>query len=70
MDMSQPPYTSYLLRLWPTRSGAEWVWMASLENPHSGERQGFPDLQELFTYLEEKTGQDGLVWGVYPATEV
>ena len=64
MDNHQPPYFSYLLRLWPTRSGNKWVWRVSLENPHSGERHGFAGLQEMLTYLKEQTRQDGQVCGV------
>lgn len=33
------------------------VWRASLENPHTGERQGFANLTDLFIFLEEETCQ-------------
>jgi hypothetical protein len=51
--MNQPPaYLSYLLRLWQVEIRTEPVWHASLEDPHTGERKGFADLQSLFAFLE------------------
>ncbi len=47
-------YLSYLLRLWPTRDGAQQIWRGSLENPLSGERQGFASLDELLDYLRRE----------------
>ena len=55
MDKDRQPYTSYLLRLWPTKSGDAWVWRASLEDSHTGVRRGFVNLQEMFAYLEDQT---------------
>ena len=54
---SQPrPYRAYLLRLWQAEEGDDRpAWHASLEDPHTGERHGFPDLARLFEYLEEQT---------------
>ena len=51
--MSTEPlaYQSYLLRLWRALGGAEQPWRASLENPLTGERQGFADLEALFAFL-------------------
>ena len=57
-----PDYVSFLLRLWrvsdegksqPGTKKAEW--RASLENPHTGERKGFTDLDELFSFLRART---------------
>ena len=48
-------YISYLLRLYRVRSEGTWVWRASLEDPVSGERQHFPNLQALFAFLEAET---------------
>ena len=50
--MDEPQYLSYLLRLWAVKSAGETYWRASLENPTTGNRQGFPNLEALFTYLE------------------
>jgi hypothetical protein len=49
-------YISYLLRLWPTKSGDETVWRASLEDSETGERRGFADLDALLAFLRERTG--------------
>ena len=46
-------YFSYLLRLWQTMDEGQLVWRASLENPHTGERRGFANLQMLHAFLEE-----------------
>ena len=53
MSREQRQYISYLLRLWQTRSEGELVWRASLESPHTGERHGFANVADLFTFLEE-----------------
>ena len=57
-----PIYLAYLLRLWQVgrqmdshHSAAEIVWRASLENPHTHERQGFANLDELFDFLRTQT---------------
>jgi len=56
--MSEEPnaYNAYLLRLWRTQSQGKWQWHASLESPHTGERQTFADLEQLFTFLRERCG--------------
>ena len=54
MEKEEQAYTTYLLRLWPRKSGEKWVWLASLEYPYTGERLGFTSLQEMFRYLEEE----------------
>ena len=50
--MSEPEYLSYLLRLWKVKTASGTHWRASLENPITNERQGFSDLEALFTFLE------------------
>lgn len=49
-------YMAYMLRLWQvgSREGRS-VWRASLENPHTGERQAFGDVEALAAFLAEKT---------------
>lgn len=49
-------YRSYLLRLWQAHVDGELVWRASLESPHTRERRGFADLEDLFTFLESEAG--------------
>ena len=51
-----PTYLSYMLRLWQAGSrDGKSVWRASLENPHTGERQAFRDVETLVAFLMEKT---------------
>jgi hypothetical protein len=55
MTGSQQSYWSYLLRLWLSPSGDRMLLRASLENAQTGERIGFGDLENLFTYLRAQT---------------
>lgn len=48
-------YFSYLLRLWFVRQNDCGIWRASLEDPHTGTRSGFTDLEALMHFLEEQT---------------
>jgi hypothetical protein len=50
-----PKYIAYLVRLWQVDTRTGRLWHASLEDPHTGERKGFADLQSLFTFLKEQT---------------
>lgn len=63
MKKEQPDYLAYLLRLWRVNGNGKFqsgtskaVWRASLENPHTGERQGFASLETLVDFLREQTG--------------
>lgn len=47
-------YQIYLLRLWRARCQDRWQWRAFIESPHTGERQGFASLDELFAYLSDR----------------
>jgi hypothetical protein len=47
-------YQAYLLRLWRTRYQGQWQWRASLESPHTGERQTFTSLEQCFAFLRER----------------
>jgi hypothetical protein len=51
-----PHHMSYLLRLWRERGSASIQWRASLQDPHSGERLGFAQLDELVAFLREQIG--------------
>ncbi|PWB56316.1 MAG: hypothetical protein C3F13_01905 [Anaerolineales bacterium] len=49
-------YLSYVLRLWcEGKPGSRWL--SSLQNPITGERIGFADMDELFEFLRKKTRQ-------------
>jgi hypothetical protein len=56
MTTKQPRYLAYMLRLW--RIGEDRItWRVSLENAHTGARQGFASLPALFEFLREETDQ-------------
>jgi len=46
-------YRAYLLRLWQTGEDETAAWRALLEDPRTGERHGFADLNSLFAFLDE-----------------
>lgn len=48
-------YFSYLLRVWLAEEGSQPQWRASLEDTHTGERQGFASLEDVCRYLTERT---------------
>lgn len=56
MKRSTPSYLAYLLRLW--RDGEDATWRASLEDPHTGERANFAELQALYHFLNTQTLPD------------
>jgi len=47
-------YRSYLLRVWRVSGEETATWRASLESPHTGERWGFADLDELVAFLRRQ----------------
>ena len=47
-------YVSYLLRLWQTGDVEKATWRASLEDPLTGERQGFASLEMLVAFLQAR----------------
>jgi hypothetical protein len=53
--MEDKTYFSYLLRMWRIRRGNELVWMASLDDPHTGKRRSFTSLERLFAFLLKQT---------------
>lgn len=44
-------YFSYLLRVWRVLREDELIWMASLEDPRTGQRQSFTSLEDLYAFL-------------------
>lgn len=42
---------TFLLRLWSVNAENGGAWRASLEDAHTGERQGFADMQILCSFL-------------------
>lgn len=59
METRQGKYHSFMLRLWRGLTAGDAKWRASLEDPETGERHGFGDLQELFGFLEARTDEPG-----------
>jgi hypothetical protein len=49
---AQSRYISYLLRLWRASGVGQPMWRVSIEDPHSGERRGFADLDSFFAFLK------------------
>jgi hypothetical protein len=56
MVTRQQPYLAYMLRLWQVGEDKK-AWRASLENAHTGARQGFASLDALLAFLEDQTGK-------------
>jgi hypothetical protein len=56
----QTRYFSFLLRLWQVKQNGGRSWHASLEDPHTGERHGFTNLEMMMKFLIEQTqiGED------------
>jgi hypothetical protein len=50
-------YHAYLLRLWMEQRGGQPLWRASLEDPHTGQRLGFADLNQLFAFLQTQANR-------------
>jgi hypothetical protein len=57
LTTEQPGYQAYMLRMWRVEAEEGTVWRASVESAHTGERHGFANLELLFAFLEEKTGE-------------
>ena len=56
MDTQTPRYLAYLVRLWQVQDRGVFVWRASLEDAHTGERRGFASLEALLAFLQAQTG--------------
>ena len=51
MPTNASAYIAYLIRLWSETPG---VWRGMLEDPNSGERIYFKNLEELLAYLRDR----------------
>ena len=50
---------AYLLRIWQcTVENGKPEWRASLEDAHTGKRHGFPSVDALVAFLEQRSCQD------------
>ncbi len=57
------PLRAYLLRFWKVSSANPQhapTWRFSLEDPHSGEKFGFADLEALLAFLQAQFAPDEL----------
>ncbi len=54
MAKQERRYWAFMLRLWQVGSGRAIAWRASLEDPHTGERKGFADLDSLLAFLKDQ----------------
>ena len=57
-----PHYRTYLLTFWEERNGdptESTVWRFSLEDPRTGQRRGFADLEALMDALEQDISSSG-----------
>jgi hypothetical protein len=55
-----PRYRSYLLTFWEERNrdpSSSAVWRFSLEDPRTGQRRGFADLEALMAALQQEMGE-------------
>ena len=54
-----PSDTSLILRFWLEQ---EDVWRASVQNPQTGERVGFADLEAVFDYIRQEAAMMVVDW--------
>jgi hypothetical protein len=52
------PYHAFLLKLWPIVSQEQILWRVVLENPYTGQRKGFRDLEAFEHFLRMLTQED------------
>ena len=56
MEVEQPDYLSYLLRLWRVSDEEEPTWRGLLKSSRTGQQVGFGSLEELFCFIQEQAG--------------
>ncbi len=63
MDRDETPRRrAYMLRFWEVRShdpSRPSTWRFSLEDPHTGDKLGFADLEALFEFLTAEVTEPG-----------
>ena len=55
MNINRRDRLSFLLRLWQADTLRPETWRASLEDPSTGERKGFANLETLIRFLKSLT---------------
>jgi hypothetical protein len=59
--LETPHLRAYLLRFWKVSSMGSHqapIWRFSLEDPHTGDKLGFADLEALFAFLQAELTED------------
>jgi len=55
-SQSQPEtYLAYLVRLWKVNQDEQCCWRVSIEDPFTGERHGFVNVNAFIAFIKEKT---------------
>jgi len=54
-DKQSPTYLAYLIRLWHEEGVG---WRATVEDPHTGDKKAFSNLDALLSFLREQTEID------------
>jgi hypothetical protein len=49
-------YASYLLRLWQVHNDQHTTWVASVQNPTTGEKRPFASVEALIHFLQAEFG--------------
>lgn len=55
MPTTALPQLIYVVRLWSSDSPTEPAWHSTVQNPITGERHIFANLEEFFAFIEETT---------------
>jgi hypothetical protein len=53
MMIASRRHLAYLLRLWQESDVGKITWRASLEDPHTGHRQGFVNIESMIDFLHQ-----------------
>jgi len=53
MTMEKITYNSFLLKLWLVKQNGKLSWLASLEDPHTGQIENFNCFEDLFIFLQQ-----------------
>lgn len=55
MPAAALPQLVYVVRLWPATPPEQPAWRVSVQQPDTGERHIFADLEAFFAFVEEQT---------------
>lgn len=50
-------YASYLLRLWRVHNDQQTTWVASIQDPTTGEKSSFANVAALLQFLQVEFGE-------------